>query len=262
MKSKGAYMLSTKNRRIIDLSLPLTDGGDFATPASIHYTDHQTRGQCLSQTHNIAIEDLGGRGNAIEEVNSLSTHCGTHFDSPWHYTSTVDRKKAMTVDEVPLEWCYGPGVKLDLQGKQPAEDISAADLQQAAQKVAYKIQPMDIVLIQTGVSVHYGQPDCELMNPGVTREATLWLADQGVKLVGIDSFCWDRPPRIMIAELKEGIKGKYMQGHRAAGERGMCILEWLTHLEWLPPFGFQICAFPVKVERASGSWVRAVAFVG
>ena len=255
-------MPPTKGRRIIDLSLPLRGGGGFAAPASIRYTDHQTRGQRLSQAHSIDIEDLGGRGNAIEEVNSLSTHCGTHFDSPWHYTPTVDGKKAMTVDEVPLEWCYGSGVKLDLRGKQPAEDISTADLQQAAQRIAYAIQPMDIVLIHTGVSVHYGQPDCERLNPGVTREATLWLADQGVKLVGIDSFCWDRPPQIMLAELKEGIKGKYMQGHRAAGERGMCILEWLTQLELLPPFGFQVCAFPVKVERAGGSWVRVVAFVG
>jgi kynurenine formamidase len=254
-------MLNTKIHRIIDLSLPLRDGGDFAAPASIRYTDHRTWGQHLSQTHNIAIEDLGGHGNAFEEVNFLSTHCGTHFDSPWHYTPTINGVKAMTVDEVPLEWCYGSGVKLDLRGKRPTEDIGASDLQQAAQKIAYQMQPMDIVLIQTGASVHYGQTDCELMNPGVTREATLWLADQGIKLVGIDSFCWDRPPRVMLAELKEGIKGKYMQGHRAAGERGMCILEWLTHLECLPPFGFQVCAFPVKVERASGSWVRAVAFV-
>lgn len=255
-------MLPAKDRRIIDLSLPLRDGGDFAMPASIRYTDHRTRGQRLSETHGIAIEDLGGRANAMEEVNSLSTHCGTHFDAPWHYTATVDGKKAMTVDEVPLEWCCGPGVKLDLRGKRPAEEISAADVRQAAQKIAYAIRPLDIVLIQTGASVHYGRPDCELMNPGVTREATLWLADQGVRLVGIDSFCWDRPPRVMLAELKQGVKGKYLQGHRAAGERGMCILEWLTNLEQLPPFGFQVCAFPVKVERAGAGWVRAVAFVG
>jgi kynurenine formamidase len=255
-------MLSAKDRRIIDLSLPLRDGGNFAAPASIRYTDHQMRGQKLSQTYDIAIADLGGRANALEEANALSTHCGTHFDAPWHYTPTVDGRKAMTIDEVPLEWCCGPGVKLDLRQKRPAEDISATDVQEAAQRIAYTIQPMDIVLIQTGTSVHYGQPECELMNPGVTREATLWLADQGVKLVGIDSFCWDRPPRIMLAELQDGIKGKYMQGHRAAGERGMCILEWLTNLELVPSFGFQVCAFPVKVERASAGWVRAVAFVG
>jgi len=120
---------------------------------------------------------------------------------------------------------------------------------------------MDIVLIWTGASLYYGEEGCELKNPGVTREGTFCLADQGVKVVGIDSFCWDRPPKMMLSEIKEGIKGKYMQGHRAAGERGMCILEWLTNFDLLPSVGFQISAFPVKIEKASASWVRVVAHI-
>ncbi len=79
--------------------------------------------------------------------------------------------------------------------------------------------------------------------------------------MGIDAFCWDRPPQLMAEELQAGIAGRYMEGPRAAGERGMCILEWLTGLDRLPASGFQVCAFPVKVARASGSWVRAVALL-
>ena len=250
-----------QNYRIVDLSLPLKDGGSFTNPARIHYMDHSARGKLLCKTPGISIEDLGGRGNAMEEFRFLNTHSGTHFDAPWHYTPTVDGKKAMTVDEVPLEWCFRPGVKLDLTGKQPGEDITVEDLQSAMADIHYRIQPLDIVLIQTGTSVHYGQPGCELKNPGVTREATLWLADHGVKVVGIDAFCWDRPPKMMLDEIKEGVKGKFMQGHRAAGERGMCILEWLTNLNLLPPFGFHVCAFPVKIDKAGGSWSRVVALV-
>jgi kynurenine formamidase len=100
------------------------------------------------------------------------------------------------------------------------------------------------------------------MNAGMTRDATIWLADQGVRLAGIDACCWDRPPQLQIESIKKGErKGRYMEGHRAAGERGMCILEWLTNLEELPHFGFTVYAFPVKIERAGGSWVRVVAFV-
>ena len=103
---------------------------------------------------------------------------------------------------------------------------------------------------------------CQYMNAGMTRDATIWLADQGVRLVGIDACCWDRPPQLQIESIKKGErKGRYMEGHRAAGERGMCILEWLTNLEKLPHFGFTVYAFPVKIERAGGGWVRVVAFV-
>ena len=41
-------------------------------------------------------------------------------------------------------------------------------------------------------------------------------------------------------------KGRYMEGHRAAGSRGICILEWLTNLDQLPKCGFTVYAFPVK----------------
>ena len=250
-----------RDYRLLDLSLPIINGGGFAAPAKIRYTDHQTRAQYLVETLGITLDDIGNRGNAFEEFTYLNTHCGTHFDAPWHYTPTVGGKRAMTIDEIPLDWCLGDGVKLDLLGKRPGEDISAEDLQRAVSAIKYRLKPFDIVLIQTGASQYYGQPECEQQNPGVTREGTFWLADQGVKVVGIDSFCWDRPPKMMLAEIKAGITGKYMQGHRAAGERGMCILEWLTNFDLLPPLGFQISAFPVKIEKASGSWVRVVAHI-
>jgi kynurenine formamidase len=67
---------------------------------------------------------------------------------------------------------------------------------------------------------------------------------------------------MQIADIQKGLRrGKYMQGHRAAGEKGMCIIEWLTNLDLLPHFGFTVCAFPIKVERGGAGWVRAVAFV-
>ena len=247
--------------RFIDLSLPLKDGGGFTTPAKIRYIDHKTRAHYVAENFGINLDDIQGRGNALEEFTYLNAHTGTHFDAPWHYTDIVDGKKAMTIDEVPLDWCFNHGVVLDLTGKAPGDNITLAELKKASESIAYAIKPMDIVLIRTGTSAYYAQPGCDLKNPGVNREGTLWLSDQGVKVVGIDSPCWDRPPRIMLDDIKRGIKGKYMQGHRAAGERGMCILEWLTNLDLLPPLGFYVCAFPVKIDRGSAGWVRVVAFI-
>ena len=65
---------------------------------------------------------------------------------------------------------------------------------------------MDIVLIRTDVHRHYGEPGYEDMHPGMTREATLWLIEHGIKVMGIDAWGWDRPHDVMIADLKAGKK--------------------------------------------------------
>ncbi|MFC1992381.1 cyclase family protein [Chloroflexota bacterium] len=251
-----------KGYRIVDLSLPIMNGGGFTRPAQITYIDHRTRAKIFAENFGIGTEGMGGKSNASEDFAYLNCHTGTHFDSPWHYVETVDGKPAMTIDEVPLEWCFGDGAWLDLSWKKPGDDITDIDVQQAAGKIEYTIKPMDIVLIKTGASAYYSQPGCDSMNAGMTREATLWLADQGIKVVGTDAGIWDRPHQMQLDDVKKGTRpGKYMQGHRAAGERGMCILEWLTNLDLLPHSGFTVYAFPVKVAKGSAGWVRVVAFV-
>lgn len=247
-------------QRIVDLSLPIMDGGGFGKPAKMSYYDHEQRGKALAETMGFDAREIDNKANAMEEFSFLTTHTATHFDAPYHYTKSTQGKPALTIDRVPLESCFGPGVWLDFSHKDAGSDISAEDMEGAVNTIQYSIQPADIVLIHTGASASYGKKSCDNMNPGVTREATLWLADQGVKLVGIDACCWDRPPELQLESVRQGERqGKYMQGHRAAGERGICILEWLTNLDQLPHYGFTMYAFPVKVERAGGSWVRAVA---
>jgi len=248
--------------RIVDLSLPLLDGGGFLMPARITYLDHATRGRLVAERTGLDPADLGGRANAMEEFHFLTTHTGTHMDAPWHYGDTAAGGPALTIDRIPLDWCMGDGVWLDLSGKQPGADIFVADLRSAVASIGYTLKPRDIVLIRTGTVAHYGEPGCDRMNPGVTAEATAWLGQQGIRVVGIDAGIWDRPVEMQVGDLKAGRgEGRYMEGHRAAGAHGMCILEWLTNLELLPHNGFLVCAFPVKIHRAGGAWVRAVALV-
>jgi len=248
--------------RIVDLSLPILDGGGFLRPARMTYLDHRSRARIVAERAGLRPEDLGDRANAIEEFNFLTCHTGTHMDAPWHYGETAAGGPALTIDQIPLEWCMGDGVWLDLGGKRPGENIAETDLRQALERIGYTLKPRDIVLIRTGTAAHYGEHGCDSLNPGMTAAATTWLGGQGIRVVGIDAGIWDRPSEMQLAELRDGRgRGSYMQGHRAAGEYGMCILEWLTNLERLPHTGFLVCAFPVKVHRAGGAWVRAVALV-
>ena len=59
-----------------------------------------------------------GEAAAVEWV-TLTTHNGTHLDAPYHYFSSMNHRlkpggePSWRIDEVPLEWCFQPAVKLD-----------------------------------------------------------------------------------------------------------------------------------------------------
>ena len=115
----------------------------------------------------------GGLGWALEFVH-LTTHSGTHLDAPWHYHPTMDGgKRAVTIDEIPLEWCMEDGVVLDFRGKADGQRITAADIRGALEKIRYGIKPLDIVLIQTGADAAWGTPEYLVKGPGMDRESTL-----------------------------------------------------------------------------------------
>ena len=64
-------------------------------------------------------EDLvysAGQGWAVEQIEAI-THTGTHVDAPYHYGAESEGKPARTIDEVPLQWCFAPGVVLDMRHK-------------------------------------------------------------------------------------------------------------------------------------------------
>ena len=58
-----------------------------------------------------------------EQRISLSVHTGTHLDAPSHFGTRCEGKKPKTIDEIPLEWCYGNGVVLNFCNKGPCEEI-------------------------------------------------------------------------------------------------------------------------------------------
>jgi kynurenine formamidase len=162
-----------------------------------------------------------------------------------------------------LEWCFSDGVVLDFRDKKAGEEIGVDDFEQALKRIDYVLKPFDIVLVMTGVaSRFYSHPDYTRLHPGVNREATLWLIDQGIKVMGIDAWGWDKPFDVMIRELREGKKEKLWAAHYAGKEKEYCHIENLTNLDKIPrSHDFQVAVFPIRIEKASAAWVRAVAIV-
>jgi kynurenine formamidase len=251
---------------IIDLSVPLADqAASEPMPAKIHYVEHAGEGlEQMQQFFGVTPDDLvysDGQGWAIEEIQAI-THTGTHVDAPYHYGATSEGRPARRIDEVPLEWCLAPGVLLDMRHKSAGDFITVEELQGALDKIAYRLQPLDIVLLQTGADKRLDSPDY-FAQPGLGREGTLFLVEQGVRVIGIDAYTLDRPFASMVADFQRTGDGRCIwPAHFAGITREYCQIEKLANLDRLPrPFGFYVSCLPVKIHRASAGWCRAVALV-
>ncbi len=254
------------NLRLIDLSVALEDGAaSEPIPARIRYVAHEAEGLAqMRQFFGIRPEDLvysGGLGWAIEEVQAI-THTGTHVDAPYHYAPTSEGKPAKRIDEVPLEWCFAPGVVLDVRHKGAGELIAVADLQAALGAIDYRLKARDVVLLHTGADKRSGSP-AYFAQPGLGREGVLWLVEQGVKVIGIDAYTLDRPFANMVADYRRTGDGRHVwPAHFAGIEKEYCQIEKLANLDRLPrPHGFWVSCLPVKIKGASAGWCRAVALV-
>jgi kynurenine formamidase len=252
--------------RLIDLSVPLEhQATSEPLPAQIHYVRHDAEGlQQMQHLFGVQPADLawsGGLGWAVEEVEAI-THTGTHVDAPYHYGPLSEGRQARTIDQVPLEWCFAPGVVLDVRHKAPGDFITVADLEAALQHIGYRLRPLDIVLLHTGADQRLGSPDY-FAQPGLGREGVLWLVEQGVKVIGIDAYTLDRPFANMVADYRRTGDGRFIwPAHFAGITREYCQIEKLTHLERIPrPHGFYVSCLPVKIHGASAGWCRAVALV-
>jgi kynurenine formamidase len=248
--------------KIIDLSVPVSLRGNLKVKPQIIYRTHEDTPKILGGMYGLKPEEFPDGKYCATEVVTLGTHNTTHLDSPYHFGVTSEGKPAKTIDQIPLEWCYGDGVVLDFHHKKKGEGITAEDVKRELQRIGYKIKPFDIVLIRTDIYKHYDEPGYEEMHPGMTREATVWILNQGVKVTGTDAWGWDRPIEIMALELKQGKKDTFWEAHFLGKEKEYCHLERMANLDKIPkPFGFKVAAFPIKIEKASAGWVRAVAIL-
>lgn len=256
--------------KMVDLSIPIcVPNIEEMDPrlvagmaAEINYLDHEATVPLVSGYFGCEPEQLhNGKGWATERLKT-STHAGTHVDAPWHYSPTCNGKSSRTIDECPLEWYFGRGVVLDMSHKKSGETVSAQDVKDALAALKYTLSYGDIVCVRFGTDETFGTKEYWNEHPGLSGEATKYILDQGVKVIGVDSPGFDIPfskTKLKFAESKD--ESILWEAHVAGSDYDYSHIEKLANLDKVPPTGFYICCFPVNVYRASAGWSRVVAFV-
>ena len=140
---------------------------------------------------------------------------------------------------------------LDFSAREDGDAIDAPDVRRpSSARIGHALAPLDIVLVRTGRDAFYAELDYMARGPGVTAEATRWLYEQGVRVMGIDAWGWDRaaaPP-----------------GRRRRNERGEPGIFWAAHQADLPYSQIERLAQPRRAAapRASASSCFPLRIVG
>lgn len=228
--------------KIIDLTLEITDNmpvqRKFQSNVYVKLATHESTKKNKSGTpedpHTAAWNYIG-----------MIEHIGTHVDAFYHFNP-----KGQTIDQMPIEMFFGKAVCFDMTHIPDLGEIQVGDLEEAESKTGIKVDG-HIVLLHTGLHArYYPDPIIFSVNPGISAEATHWLADRNSRLHGVEGPSTD----IMKTNL--------FPSHRVCRDRGISHYEWLVNLDQLVGKGeFMFYGIPLKLHEGTGSPVRAYAIV-
>jgi kynurenine formamidase len=250
--------------RLVDLSAPIRQSAPD-TPdilrTDIEFSSHAEGAQVIESLLGVPARLLRDQeGWATETFTRFGTHNSTHVDAPWHYNSRIRGEPAETVDALPLDWFFGPGVVLDMTAKGEGETIDVPDVEAELDRIGHELGERDIVLVRTGRDAHVEEAHYIALGPGVTAAATRWLFDRGVRVMGIDAWGWDGPLHLQAQEaLERDEPGIFWAAHQC--DLPYCQIERLVNLGELPATGFQVACFPLRVVGASAAPSRVVGLV-
>lgn len=250
--------------RYVDLTAPLTvsppDTPDLAK-TGLEYFDHAAGAKEIEAMFGLPASLLrDGEGWARENFTRLGTHSATHVDAPYHYNSQIGGAPAQTIDELPLEWFHAPAVVVDATANEDGDPVTAQDMAAGLERAGHELKERDIVLVRTGRDAAYEQPEYMWRGPGVSAEATRWLFERGVRVMGIDAWGWDRPLNLQAADaLASGEPGVFWEAHQT--DLPYSQIERLVNLDALPPTGFTVSCFPLRIVGASAAPARVVAML-
>ena len=176
------------------------------------------------------------------EVLFLSSHTGTHMDAPHHFL-----EKGTKIHEISLEKLVSEAVLIQCR-KSSSQSITKADIQKFEKKHG-KIENFSSVIFYTGWQKNLQKKYYFTKNPGLSVSAAKYLATKKISLVGIDS------PSIDV-----GTDSKFSV-HQIFAKKGMLIVENLANLDKIKSSKFHLVVLPLKLKNATGSPVRAIAFV-
>lgn len=204
-----------------------------------------------------------GEGWGEEILSDMNTHCGTHVDAPYHSGNRIAGKTARRLHEIDVQELFCPGMVLDMRGHaKPGEAFAIDALQAAIDAVGRPIAEGDAVLLRTGQERFTMEEPGFWNRPGMSREGTLFLTGRGARVLGTDASGWDRPFAVMRQRYEEtGDGGAIWDGHFAIREKEAFIVQQLDNLAALPPTGFMVGFFPIKLVGTSAAPARVVAFL-
>ena len=206
--------------KLIDLSHPLEHGqANFPSDPKLSIIPH---GTTKTLKYNMTQVVMG-------------THQGTHLDAMFHF---LDDGK--TLDQMPLDWFYGPARVIRIP-KQPGEEITAADFLPFEEFLV----PGAKIIYETGWWRHFGEEDFFSNFPSLTQEAAGYLASRKIRMLGMDT---PTPGRDWL-ELHHILLAKDVE---------IVVVEGLTNLDQLPD-EFNFIGFPLNFKGRDGSPIRAVA---
>ena len=176
------------------------------------------------------------------ELLFLSTHTGTHMDAPYHFL-----EKGAKIHEISLKKLVSEAVLIKSK-KKGGESITKIDIQKFEKKHG-KIASFSSVVFYTGWQRNLQKKYYFTKNPGLSVSAAKYLASKKINLVGIDS------PSIDLG------KDSKFSVHQIFAKKGMLVVENLASLEKIKSSKFHLVVLPLKLKNATGSPVRAIAFV-
>jgi len=229
-------------RTIIDLSVKIYDGmpahKNMRPPFVLPHQTHESS----------KARKLGTPEDPMTFATcyfAMNDHIGTHVDAFYHM-----HPQGLSVDLMDISMFMGKAVVFDFRHIPDLGEIATNDMDEAEKKAGVQVDG-HIVLLCTGLHKKYfPAPEVSLRNPGITADATHWLADRSSRLHGVEGPSTDRPT------------DPTFPSHRACRDRQITHYEWLCNLEQLVGKGeFEFQGVPLNLGGASGSPVRALAFV-
>ena len=155
-------------RRLVDISVPLRSDIASDPPQmlpEIQYLDHHMTAPSMTSFFGIGVDALPDGEYAAVERCTISTHNGTHLDAPYHFFSTMNHRlkpggePSWRIDEVPLEWCYQPAVKLDFRHFEDGYVATPGDVEAELRRIGHELKPLEIVVVNTRAGSRYGEAD-------------------------------------------------------------------------------------------------------